>query len=68
MNIDDSILSKLSDAQKRALRGAATPEDIRNLAKEQGYEMTSEQLDSIAGGDEDRWSNFQGCKGNEWPG
>ena len=32
------------------MREAETPEEIRALAKEEGSELTEEQLDSVAGG------------------
>ena len=50
MNVDESILSKLTDEQKKAVKAATTPEELLALAKEYGYELPPEQLEAIAGG------------------
>lgn len=50
MNVDESILSKLSDEQKKAVEAAQSPEELLALAKEYGYELPPEQLEAIAGG------------------
>ena len=50
MNIDESILSKLTDEQKKKLEAAHTPEDFLAIAKEAGYELSPEQLEAVAGG------------------
>jgi hypothetical protein len=50
MNVDESILSKLTDDQKKAVEDATTPEELLALAKEYGYELPPEQLEAIAGG------------------
>ena len=50
MNVDESILSKLTDEQKKAVEDATTPEELLALAKEYGYELPPEQLEAIAGG------------------
>jgi hypothetical protein len=39
-----------SDMQEKA-RGCKTPEEIFALANEEGYELSDEELGSIAGGD-----------------
>lgn len=72
MNIDDSIFSRLTDEQKKKLEEAKTPEELISLAKDQGYELTPDQLEAIAGGE--KWDchhcpkecgsychNYQGC-------
>jgi len=46
----------LTDEQKAKARAAKTPEDILALAKEEGYELTDADLESISGG----WHE---CKG-----
>ena len=53
MNIDETILSKLSDEMKKKVEAAKTPEELLALARESGYELTPDQLESISGGD--RW-------------
>ena len=53
----------LSNDAKAKLRGCETPEEIAKLAREEGYELSDEQLESISGG----WggcSDFQ-CKRDE---
>ena len=50
MNIDESILSKLTDEQKKKVEAAKSPEELLALAKEFGQDLTPEQLESISGG------------------
>ena len=50
MNIDGSILSKLTDDQKKKVEATQSPEELLALAKEAGYEITPEQLEAVAGG------------------
>ena len=50
MNIDESILSKLTDEQKKMVEAAQTPEELLALAKEAGYELSQGQLEAISGG------------------
>ena len=50
MNIDESILSKLTDEQKKKVTAAQSPEGLLALAKEFGYELSPDQLEAIAGG------------------
>jgi len=50
MNLDESILSKLSDEQKKKVEAAQSPEELLALAKEYGYELPPEQLEAITGG------------------
>ena len=42
MNIPESILSKLTDEQKKKALAAKTPEEFLALAKEAGYELSEE--------------------------
>ena len=51
MNIDESILSKLTEEQKKKVEAAQSPEELLALAKETAYELTPDQLDAVAGGD-----------------
>ena len=58
MNIDERILSKLTDEQKKMVEAAMSPEELLSLAKEAGYELSAEQLEAIAGGKwEPCWDN-----------
>lgn len=50
MNVDESILSKLTDEQKKKVEAAQSLEEFLALAKEYGYELPPEQLEAIAGG------------------
>ena len=50
MNIDESILSKLTDEQKAVLDTAKTPEEPLKIAKETGYELTPDELEAVSGG------------------
>ena len=55
MNIPGNILNTLTDEQKRKIEAAQTPEELLAIAKETGYELSQEQLDSVAGGDHSNW-------------
>ena len=55
MNIPESILCTLTDEQKKKVEAAQTPEALLALAKEAGYELNPEQLESVAGGDGSSW-------------
>ena len=41
---------KLTDDQKAKARACTTPEEMLALAKEEGYELSDEQLEGVAGG------------------
>ena len=43
-------LENLTPEQQEKARACKTPEDILALAKEEGYELSDDQLESIAGG------------------
>ncbi|MBP3885196.1 MAG: Nif11-like leader peptide family natural product precursor [Olsenella sp.] len=45
MNLED-----LTPEQQERARACKTPEEILALAKEEGYELSDEELDSISGG------------------
>ena len=61
MNIDESILSKLTDEQKQKVKTAQSPEELLALAKESGYELSPEELEAIAGGDDWRCPKASQC-------
>ncbi len=44
----------LTPEQQEKAKACKTPEDMLALAKEEGYELSEEELNSIAGG-EDFW-------------
>jgi predicted ribosomally synthesized peptide with nif11-like leader len=57
MNIDESILSKLTDEQKKKVEAAKTPEELLAIAKETGYELSPDELEAVSGGYS--WKNLQ---------
>ena len=42
--------NELTEEQKAKVRGAETPEEILALAKEEGYELSDEELEAVSGG------------------
>ena len=60
MNIDESILSQLTDEQKKKVEAAQSPEDLLAIAKEAGYELSPEQLEAVSGGKKN-WCSIHGC-------
>jgi len=61
MKIDENILSKLTNEQKKKVEDAKTPEELLAIAKEAGYELSPEQLEAVSGGEND-WCTDKGCK------
>lgn len=61
MNIPGNILSTLNDEQKKKVEAARSPEELLALAKEIGYELTPEQLEAVAGGDDWRCPKASEC-------
>ena len=53
----------LTPEQKEKAKTAKTPEDILALAKEEGYELSIEELDAVSGGwgGEDPCPSYAGC-------
>lgn len=50
MKIHEKYLSKLTEEQRKKAESAQTPEELITIAKEAGYELTSEELDAVSGG------------------
>ena len=42
--------SELTDEQKAKASACKTPEELMALAKEEGYELTDEELEAVSGG------------------
>ena len=61
MNINENMLSKLTDEQKKKVRDAKSPEELLAIAKEAGYELSPEQLEAVSGG-EISWCSDNSCK------
>ena len=58
MNIPENILSTLTDEQKKKAEAVQSPEELLALAKEAGYELSPEQLESVAGGGGRDWCSI----------
>ena len=50
MNMKEELLKGLSDEQIAKLKECKTQEEILALAKEEGVELTDEQLEAVSGG------------------
>jgi hypothetical protein len=61
MNINENIINKLTDEQKKKIEAARTPEELLALAKEAGYKLTPEQLEVICGG-----KGSKLCNDSDW--
>lgn len=46
----ENIYDGLTEEQKAKAKACRTPEELVNLAKSEGVELTDEQLEGIAGG------------------
>ena len=56
----DNSNDSLSDEAKAKLKGCETPEEVMALAKEEGYELSDEELEGISGG----WG--KPCPNRDW--
>ena len=50
MHIPEKAFSALTDEQKRRVEAARTPEELLAIAKESGYELTTEELNKVSDG------------------
>ena len=55
MNIPENILNTLTEEQKKKVEAAQSPEELLALAKEAGYELSTDELEAVSGG-------WHGCK------
>ena len=49
MSLEDRIKG-LSEEQKAKARAASSPEQMLEIAKEEGFELSDEELEAVAGG------------------
>ena len=59
----DMDYKNLTEEQKAKIRECKTPEQMLELAREEGYELSDEQLEAVSGGG--AWAS--GCDDNECP-
>ena len=57
----ESRYNNLSDEVKEKARACRTPEEILALAQDEGFELSDEELEGIAGGSS--WLDQCGCHG-----
>lgn len=46
----EDIWNELTEEKRARVRACETPDDIMALAKEEGYELSEDELEGIAGG------------------
>ena len=56
----------LTPEQQEKARNCKTPEDVLAFAKEEGLELTDEQLEAVSGGRWDDCDNYTGNKHNRF--
>ena len=44
------VFSKLTEEQKKKFENCKTPEELLALAKDEGFELTDDQLEALSGG------------------
>lgn len=54
----EDIWNELTEGQRARVRACETPDDIMALAKEEGYELSEDELEGIAGG---FWGSLLDC-------
>ena len=52
---------KLTEDQKAKVRGARTPDELLAIAREEGYELTDDELEAVSGG----ICGWENCKSYE---
>lgn len=59
----ETLYDSLPESAKANLENCRTPEEMHELAQEEGYELSDEQLDGISGG----WSSSNPCESRTNP-
>lgn len=57
-------IKDLSPELREKARACKTPEELLQLAEEEGYKISVEELDAVSGGDGECWSRY--CKSNDF--
>ncbi|MBP3866248.1 MAG: Nif11 family protein [Eggerthellaceae bacterium] len=54
-------IKDMPDSIKERAKACETPEELLALAKEEGYELSEEELDAVSGGDRGVWVEKDNC-------
>ena len=57
--------AELTEEQKAKVRSCKTPDELLSMAKEEGYELTDDELEAVAGGNW-VWDYDCKCVGDCW--
>jgi hypothetical protein len=68
MKISDQILGNIPEELRKKAEAASSPEELLSLAKEQGYELSPDMLESVSGGSSWLQCNSDNCKEYTPPG
>ena len=50
MNINENVINRITDEQKKKAEAARSPEELLSIAKESGYELTLDDINKVSGG------------------
>ena len=63
MNIPENILNTLTEEQMKKVEAAQSPEELLALAKEAGYELSTDELEAVSDG----WFDLDDAEGFSMP-